>query len=570
MLPRVENQTSSTLCPATRHVLQAMFPGYIRLVIKHDFSQFGYSGSWIYLLHPFKIRRGHELPVVVKVASISLIQKEWQAYKHHIRYYWIGIADLRDEPVFVEKEQLAGLCYKFIGGNIFKPRSLRDYCFDTETSTDDICFVLSQRLLHMIKKRVIHPSRIEFDYPLQAIYDMVLPVNLLLEPEAIPPNEAYTLITPDQLPYASLEEGSYVRLEGFIITKVDLRDDTVTLNLPSDRFLRSYRVRIQSTNGLESSEFQEVLQKFEGVVIETSASRFAAEVAKIGINDPTSATITLPDGSQEENPLLMMRKILIKTRHVKFNTIHGDLNFENVLIDPVVRDTTLIDFSEARYGYILHDLLHLEMEVITKLLPDALSKADLPPEYVLKFYQALHHATLNLSDQPATEPFTTSLEKPFMILKEIRKVACEGLYDPQDFSEYYDGLLLYLLGALRFGNLDKEVNGVHPKQLVLYGAIAIHKLMTTPPAPPPPTQRVRPAIQVQPHVLLLNPLFADRTIYFSFFESNFKEILKQLGWLIYLLIFIFALILVTHLYYSPTPGLCEVETLTNSIYCLNK
>ena len=568
MLPRVENQTSSSLCPATKNVLQAMFPGYRRLVVKHDFSEFGYSGSWVYLLHPFKKRGGHELPVVVKVASISLIEKEWQAYKDHIRHHWLAIADLRDQPVFLEKEQLAGLCYQLIGGNIFKPQSLREYCLDTQISADDIHFVLSQRLLHMIKKRVIHPSTIEFDYPLQAIYDMVLPVNLLLEPEAIPPNEAYTLITPDQLPNASLEEGSYVRLEGFMVKKVDLRDHTVTLNLARDRFLRSYRVRIQSIKGLEPSKFNQTLPPFDGVVVETSASRFAAEVAKIGINDATSATIILPNGSQEENPLLMIPKILSKTRHLKFNTIHGDLNLENVLVDPVVRDMSLIDFSEARHGYVLHDLLHLEMEVITKLLPDAFSKASLPPEYVFEFYQALHHATLNLSDQPAIESFATPLEKPFMMLKEIRQVAYDGLYDRQDLSEYYDGLLLYLLGAVRFGNLDKEINGLHPKQLVFYAAIAIHKLMTTPPAPP--TQPVTGAIQVQPHSLVFNPLLAGRVVYFSFFGFHLKGKLKQLGGLIYLIIFIFALILVTYLFSSPAAGQCELQTLTNWISCLNK
>lgn len=576
MLPRVDNQTSSNLSPATIDVLQGMFISYTRLVVKHDFSEFGYSGSWVYLIHPFKERGGHQLPVVVKIASISLIEKEWQAYKDHIRHYWLAIADLRNEPVFLENEQLAGLCYQFIGGNVFKPKSLREYCLDTQTSADDIHFILSKRLLHIIKKRVIHPSKTRFDYSLQAIYDMVLPVNLLLVPEAIPPNEAYTLITPDQLPHTdfadrgtSLEEGSCVRLEGFIVTKVDLRDKSVTLNLPSDRVLRSYRVRIQSIKGLEGLRFKQVLPPFEGVVIETSASRFAAEVANIGINDPTSPTIRLSNGSQEENPLLMIPKILAKTRHLKFNAIHGDLNLENVLVDPVVRDISVIDFSEARDGYVLHDLLHLEMEVITKLLPDAFSKAYLPPEYLFEFYQALHHVTLNLSNQPATESFALPLQKPFMMLKEIRQVAREGLYDREDISEYYDGLFLYLLGAVRFGNLDeekKEANELNRKEFVFYAAIAIHKLITTPPQPS--TQSVKEVIQ--PYFLLLNPLFAGRGVYFSFFELNLKGQLKQTSWLIYLITFIFAFILVISLFYSPIPAQCEPQTLTNWISCLYK
>ena len=85
----------------------------------------------------------------------------------------------------------------------------------------------------------------------------------------------------------------------------------------------------------------------------------------------------------------MMPTILAKTRHLKFNIIHGDLNLENVLVDPEVRDISLIDFSEGRHGYVLHDLLHLEMEVVAKLLPNAFSNAHLPVEYVFEFYEAL-------------------------------------------------------------------------------------------------------------------------------------------------------------------------------------
>ena len=45
----------------------------------------------------------------------------------------------------LERAELAGTLI------VNKPQSLRDYCLDTQTSADDIHFVLSQRLLHMIK-----------------------------------------------------------------------------------------------------------------------------------------------------------------------------------------------------------------------------------------------------------------------------------------------------------------------------------------------------------------------------------------------------------------------------------
>ncbi|MGB0389038.1 MAG: hypothetical protein ACPGWR_29805, partial [Ardenticatenaceae bacterium] len=477
MLPQVVNQQKFELPPNTEVVLQKMFVGYQRIVIKYDFSALGYSGSWVYRVHLLKKDATPELPVVVKIASVSLIQKEWQAYKGCAQNQWLGIAALRDKPVLLKDHDLAGLCYEFVGGDVFRLKSLHEYCLDPQVKVEDIRFVLQKRLFEMMSERIVRPSKNEFYFPLQASYDRVLPVNLLIRPEPVPEGQKPTLITPDKLPAKGLELGERVRLEGFVITKVDLRYPSVTLNLPPHQFPDTYRVRVNSFEGLKACEFHEELAPLEGVVLETRDSRFKDEIAKLNIEDLDHESVTLSDGSKLPNPFAHISSILAQTRHLKFNCIHGDLNFENILVDPDVRDIRLIDFAEAAPNHILHDFLHLEMEVITKLLPAALSEANLPPDTMYRFYQELECATFDFDHCPAHQLSHKALEKPFAILTEIRQAAHEGFYDRNDFSEYYQGLTLYLLGALRFSNLDQSPLAPLPKQVAFFGAAAIQELI---------------------------------------------------------------------------------------------
>jgi hypothetical protein len=98
----------------------------------------------------------------------------------------------------------------------------------------------------------------------------------------------------------------------------------------------------------------------------------------------------------------------------------------------------------------------------------------LPAETIYPFYEELHCATFK-SDQGATYRLLhEALEKPFAILCVLRRAARAGFYDPGDFSEYYQGLMLYLLGALKFRNLD-EIPGA--KQIAFWGAATLQHLL---------------------------------------------------------------------------------------------
>lgn len=521
-MPSIENLPNFKLPPNGVAVLQKMFATYQRVVIKEDFSALGYSGSWVYRVHLLKEDRVSELPVVVKIASVSLIEKENLAYQECIKNNWLGIAKLRVEPVFLTKHDppVAGLCYSFMGGGLFQLKSLRHYAL--EAKIDDIRSVLEKRLFHQMKKRVLLPANKEPEYPLRASYDSMLPANLVVKP--LSPTRSYleryvrlahsliprmlrwtrpfVLITPDKLPNEPLSPGTAVRLEGFSVTKVDLRNNKVVdLNLSLDQRKNkknAYRWRLRSAKELPTYRIGQLMPPLQGVVMESRQSRSFKELAKIrGARSAwatpafelTDKTVTLPNGPVLPNPLLAIPTILRETRDLRFNYIHGDLNLENVLVDPQVSEVYFIDFAEARYDHVLHDFLRLESEVVTKLLPVALASAELRLEVICQFYEQLHDATFQFSDKRTEPLYHEKLKKPFAMLVAIRQAARDGFYDPDDFSEYYQCLTLYLVGTLRFKNLDKSPLAPLPKQVAFLAAATIQQWLNSPassPQPPPP------------------------------------------------------------------------------------
>jgi hypothetical protein len=73
-----------------------------------------------------------------------------------------------------------------------------------------------------------------------------------------------------------------------------------------------------------------------------------------------------------------------------------------------------------------------------------------------------------------------TLVKPFKVLQVIRKIARNCLFDADDWDEYYRGLLLYLLGALKFNDLYDPPLAPLPSQVAVWGAAAVQQLLEEP------------------------------------------------------------------------------------------
>ncbi len=120
-----------------------------------------------------------------------------------------------------------------------------------------------------------------------------------------------------------------------------------------------------------------------------------------------------------------------QTRDVNVATIHGDFNLENILVEPQLGDVSLIDFANARQDHVLHDLLHMETEVLIHILPEVATQLGLDPALVLaELSWRLHRVMANPAREPSP-PEHPLLHKLWTILRTIRRAARRYLFDSQ-------------------------------------------------------------------------------------------------------------------------------------------
>ncbi len=87
------------------------------------------------------------------------------------------------------------------------------------------------------------------------------------------------------------------------------------------------------------------------------------------------------------------------------------------------------------------------------------------------------------------------------MLTTIRRAARQYLFEASDPSEYYQGLLLYLLGVLKFKNLNRLPESPLPKQLAFWGATLAYEFLTHPPAEPDgPSPNLVALLKTQPQI----------------------------------------------------------------------
>ncbi len=517
--PTLHKTGKIELSPDIETVLRAMFSDYSKVVIEAEFGH-GLSGGRVFRISP--IKRGGDLPdlpVVVKVALLPLIQQEWQAYQTWVAGKLPGAARLESGVLTLPPgSRWDGLRYSLAGDDVFKVQSLQAYYDQAETGAENLVTLLERHLFPRLEKRWWLNRHTDF-LPLQDDYDSLLPVNLLIKPRSETANgHPAQAITPEQLPEMGLKAGTPVELRGWVVTEVELERRQVTLNRPPNTAgpPASCRLRLVEVADPDAFRVGQVLDAYPGVIVETrhdllmAAARQALgetldlSAASLPLS-PTSFAPLLPSATLPAtlpNPLLAYPAFLDKHQEVNVSIIHGDLNLENILVRPDNYEVYLIDFVTVRQGHSLHDLLRLETEVVTKLIPPALAEAQLPPTAIYPLYRQLHLALRPDTPAALLTGLPPALHKPLAMLMAIRKMAQVCLFKPDEWPEYYQGLTLYLLGALKFKNLDHLATAPLPKQVAFWGAASavellrqpVQVLLEAPVAPVPRPRRRTPLV----------------------------------------------------------------------------
>ena len=476
-----------------KSVLQEMFSQREQIVVEAEFGR-GFSGSRAFRVRSFEAGGKAHLPAVVKIAPIGTIRAEWEAYREWVEDTLPNIARLEVEPIFPEGSLWGGLHYALVGSGTFPVESLHDYY--RVAHADDVSWVLESRLFGIMAPHWWLDNRANRAYQMQADYDILLPVNLLIKPDNAPGAKQARVIEVGQNVFPpTVAAGERVDLRGFVVTKVDLRQQRLTLNLPEVRegWLRgSYRIRIVEVPEIDRYQVGQVLNSFVGVVEATRHDKLMELAAQsLGPTvDLSAERLIFSNKLNLPNPLLAYQGFLQSFLTVNISTVHGDLNLQNVLVDPATREVSLIDFATVRQGHVLHDLLRLETEVVVMLIPQALLELGLPIDSIFPFYERLHRATSQPGSALALGPTLTGLEKPFRMILAIRKMARKCLFDADDWREYYQGLILYLLGALKFETLYAPPTAPLPGQAAFWSAAIIrHQLEVSGPIPHRSSQR---------------------------------------------------------------------------------
>ncbi len=204
MPPKIENTANVPLNDVACRVLQHLFGDYQKLIIQKEFGG-GLSGGRVFKVLPIRTDNTPELPTVVKVAPVSLIEQEWLAYRTYLQNRLPRISPVTARPVVMHKLGWGGLRYGMVGEGEFEVISLRDYLRHPETTVDEVCEVV--KLLLRIMRHIWSHYELNEAIKLASSYDQVLPVNLLMRPFASTPDQPTAraaahkvrLITPGQL-----------------------------------------------------------------------------------------------------------------------------------------------------------------------------------------------------------------------------------------------------------------------------------------------------------------------------------------------------------------------------------
>ena len=431
----------------------------------------GKSGAEIYLVkrndqrleiakfdHPYGLRS--ELK-----AYNDLVTKTSPEYRVELRGKVVQQADGHFEVALIESGdgQLGVLIYNFLGRDLDSAdNSLLEYYKSNGSSAT--CRVLE----HLFDA---YGPQWWDSYSEKTVwygeeYDRLLPVHLTVKRLRTVDGEA-NLLQSGKLEWEKLRRlktGDIVQLKAFEIT--ECRENVLRLRGSSPAEERSTDLRIK-LDGLDPEHYQpgDSLPEVYAEITATRAELLAEEARKSHVHFSTNGTHFVLRGMRYVNPLQVVDELLRSERTAKTSIIHGDLNLRNIMVHKETGFAWLIDFAHTRSdGPTLFDLQRLEEHVIAEMVAPLLEKRKNGNDLVT-ILNALHSDPLN-SKAPRAE-----WQPAYTLLHKIRELAKPYLPRKGGWGEYYSGLFLVFMGALKYNRTPYQ------RDLLLVGAATVQALM---------------------------------------------------------------------------------------------
>jgi hypothetical protein len=344
--------------------------------------------------------------------------------------------------------------------------SLRE--FTAMHPADQVAAVIEHKLFEVFGRNWWMQRR-PFSFRLGQEYERLLPVNLAGEPTSARPGVVLVANAREWPDTRSFAVGQVVRLEGFVVEEASANGSVITLTLPdAQRVPQRFRARVRATgtqSHLPPVKVGEICPAITVGVVITRNTLLEAEARK-ALTGVRASDETIAFGERRyPNPLRRYAALLDERVFGTLSTIHGDLNLENILIDPGGY-TWLIDFALTRDGHTLYDFARLETELVTRHIAPLMARAGLAAHEFIAVLEWLERGEW-FAPPALGHP---ALDDAARLLAAVRRIVNRCLFDPTRPEEYTRALMICQLGALKFANLDTVPEAPLPKQLTLITA----------------------------------------------------------------------------------------------------
>lgn len=474
-------------------VLRRLFKESPLVVVKKQYTE-GFGGCHVLEVQPHVTSNDNvsrpQLPVVVKLGPAFLSSQEVSAYHNHIKGFLPLSIPIVSEHVPDDDWQWGGIRYHLAGEGLFEFKSLADY--SQTIAQDEIESLYGKQLLRAVGE--LHKGNTRMGaLQIRSGYDRILDVNLTIQARDISNTEPLELTAEhvrakviNQVNAPELVGIGAIRLRNFVVTKLELEEQAVILNLDlhgsHERPPSSFRVRVEALNDLTEFAIGKRIEQIDGIVVGHRLTALQQKVSKLFKCNlfEGQLLLQLEEGTQLPNPVHVLNEYLAYSiGNAPVGNIHGDLNLHNILIGLENHTLNIIDFATARIDHLFHDYLRLETDILLKIVAPILQQATVSERtfrhhrMILQLFQSLHQqfgeGEQHPPDNAQLDPL---LAKPFEMLATIRKAVKKHFVADNDWITYYKCLVIYLLGSLKYPTLDEQA-----QQLVIIGAASLVQLI---------------------------------------------------------------------------------------------